>query len=106
MAVSLQVFTIFKCVPQRKILGALIFLNYINDLPNCLSFSVPRMYVDDTHITYAGSDLHLIQSKLSHALAKLSKWLVSNGLDNVPIEQVSSFLCEITWRLEYISMKI
>ena len=74
--------------------------------PSFLSFSAPRMYADDTHITYAGSDLHLIQSKLSHALAKLSKWLVSNGLDNVPIEQVSSFLCEITWRLEYISMKI
>ena len=62
MAVSLQVFTIFKRVPQRKILGPLLFLNYIqNDLPNCLSFSVPRMYVDDTHITYAGSDLPFIQ---------------------------------------------
>ena len=36
------------------------------------------MYADDTHITYAGSDLHLIQSSLSHDLEKLSKWLVSN----------------------------
>ena len=37
------------------------------------------MYVDDTHIAYyAGSDLHLIQSSLSHDLEKLSKWLVSN----------------------------
>ena len=58
----------------------LLFLIYINDLPNCLSFSVPRMYADDTHITYAGSDLHLIQSSLSHDLEKLSKWLVSNRL--------------------------
>ena len=77
------------------------------------------MYADDTHITYAGSDFHLIQSSLSHDLDKLSKWLVSNKLtlnatktefmligsrqrlstlsdtlelsiDNVPIEQVSS----------------
>ena len=77
------------------------------------------MYADDTHITYAGSDLHLIQSSQSHNLEKLSKWLVSNRLtlnatktefmlihskhrsstlsdtlklsiDNVPIEQVSS----------------
>ena len=77
------------------------------------------MYADDTHITYAGSDLYLIQSSLSHDLKKLSKWLVSNRLilnatktefmligsrqrlstlsdrleisiDNVPIEQVSS----------------
>ena len=38
------------------------------------------MYADDTHITYAGSDLHLIQSSLSHNLEKLSKWLVSNRL--------------------------
>ena len=38
------------------------------------------MYADDTHITYAGSDLPLIQSSLSHDLEKLSKWLVSNRL--------------------------
>ena len=28
------------------------------------------MYADDTHITYAGSDLHLIQSRLSYDLEK------------------------------------
>ena len=105
-------------MPQGTILGPLLFLIYINDLPNCLSFSIPRMYADDTHVTYAGSDLHLTQSSLSHGLEKLSKWLVSNRLtlnatktefmligsrqrlstlsdtlelsfDNVPIEQVS-----------------
>ena len=113
-------FTNLKCgVPQGMILGPLLTLIYINHFPNCLSFSVLRMYADDTHITYAGSDLHLIQSSLSHNLEKLSKWLVSNRLtlnatktefmlicakhrsstlsdtlklsiDNVPIEQVSS----------------
>ena len=63
------------------ILGPPLFLIYINDLPNCLSFSVPtRMFADDTHITYAGSDLHLIQSSLSYDLINLSKWLVSNRL--------------------------
>ena len=110
-------FTNLKCgVPQGVILGPLLPLIYINHLP---SFSVLRMYTDDTHITYAGSDLHLIQSSLSHNLENLSKWLVSNRLtlnatktefmlirskhrsstlsdtlklsiDNVPIEQVSS----------------
>ena len=75
-------FTTLKCgVPQGTILGPLLFLiSYINDLPNCLSFSIPRMNADDTHITYAGSDLHLTQSSLSHDLEKLSKWLVSNRL--------------------------
>ena len=74
-------FTTLKCgVPQGTILGPLLFLVYINDLPNCLSLSIPRMYADDTHITYAGSDLHLIQYSLSHDLEKLSKWLVCNRL--------------------------
>ena len=44
--------TTVKCgVPQGTILGPLLFLIYIDDLPNCLAFSKPRMYADDTHIT-------------------------------------------------------
>ena len=38
------------------------------------------MYAKDAHITYAGSDLHLIWSSLSYDLEKLRKWLVSNRL--------------------------
>ena len=67
-------------VPQGTILGPLLFLIYINDLPNCLSFCQPRMYEDDSHITYSSADLHSVQSSLNRDLSNIPKWLLSNKL--------------------------
>ena len=65
---------------HREQLGPLLFLIYINDLPNCLTSCQPRMYVDDTHITYAGVDVNSKQLNLNHDLGNLNKSLTSNKL--------------------------
>ena len=67
-------------VPQATILGPLLFFIYISDLPNCLSFCQPRMYADDTHITYASADLYSMQSSLNRDLTNIYKWLLCNKL--------------------------
>ena len=68
-------------VPQGTILGPLLFLFYINHLPNCLSNCKPRMYADDTHLTYAGSNLENVQFCLNEDLANVLNWLQDFGCD-------------------------
>ena len=72
--------TLLCGIPQGTILGPLLFLVYINDLPNCLEHSKPRMYADDTHLTFASNNVEDITVFLNQDLANVSEWLVANML--------------------------
>ena len=65
-------------VSQGTILGPLLFLMFINDLPNCLSHSRARMFADDTHMTHSSNNINDIN--FNEDLLNLSKWLSANRL--------------------------
>ena len=72
--------TLLCGIPQGTILGPLLFLLYINDLPNCLEHSQARMYADDTNLTFASNNIDDINYHLNLDLANVNKWLIANRL--------------------------
>ena len=61
-------------------MGQLLFLLYINDLQNCLNYSAPSMFADDTNITVAEKSIELTELKLNSDLSKIHTWLLANKL--------------------------
>ena len=59
-------------VPQGSILGPLLFLIYINDLPNCLKFTTPCLYADDTQIFTSSFDISVLTNNINSDLKNLS----------------------------------
>ena len=61
-------------------MGPLLFLIYINDLPNCLNVGSPRMYADDTNISFKSKNLVELQDCMNTELKSLNTWLEVNKL--------------------------
>jgi retron-type reverse transcriptase len=62
-------------VPQGSILGPLLFLIYINDLPECLTHCKSILYADDTLLYYCAESISDLQSKLNSDLRSLTGYL-------------------------------
>ena len=60
-------------VPQSSILGPLLFLIYINDLPDGLSSNV-KLFADDTSLFSVVHDIHSSARDLNNNLKTINEW--------------------------------
>jgi hypothetical protein len=68
-------------VPQVPILGPLLFIVYISDLPSTISFlSDPIIFADDTSIIISSKKFDDFHTRSNTVVSQISKWYFANKL--------------------------
>ena len=66
-------------VPQRSVLGPLLFLLYVNDMPQAVNSEL-LLYADDTCLFFMGKDSKIIGDQLNKDFNSLCEWFIDNKL--------------------------
>ena len=79
---SVKNWSVLYGVPQGSILGPLLFLIFINDLPLFIGGSIQSvdLYDDDTTLYDISLDKDTVENNLQHSLNLLKMWCLENGM--------------------------
>ena len=66
-------------IPQRSILGPLLFLLYVNEMPQAVKCDL-FLYTDDTCLTFQHENVKEIEDQLNLNFSRLCDWFIDNKL--------------------------
>ena len=67
-------------VPQGSVLGPLLFLLFVNDLPLFINETYLELYADDTTVHYASKNKTTLRTKLQQGSNGFLCWCISNDM--------------------------
>ena len=87
-------------VPQGSVLGPLLFLLYVNDMPQAVSCEL-LLYADDMCLICMGKDIKTIEDQLNKDFTSLCEWCIDNKLSiHFGEQKTKSILFGTTKRLK------
>ena len=67
-------------IPQGSVLGLLLFLIYVNDLPSQVTSGLLLQYADDTTLICCGPSKEDVASMMNHQLELIGQWTKANNM--------------------------
>lgn len=81
-------------VPQGSVLGPLLFLLYVNDLPSSIEYGKCTSFADDTTLLWHHKDPQILKEMIDIDLLNIKRWCDANFLCfNVSKTNILNFKC-------------